>query len=587
MIFNPAVPYEVPHMILAAYLVTCFLVASVYAVGMLRGRRDRHHRLGLLIPLTVGCILAPIQFMVGDTAAREIAKDQPIKFAAMECVQHTHSDVTEYIGGRCTEDGIKGGIGIPGLDSWLVGFSTDTEVIGLDTVPAKDRPPANTLLHLAFDAMVGIGTALIGLGLWFGIAWWRRRDIPQTKWFLRAVAVSGVATILALGSRLDRDRGRSPALDRLRGDADRGRGDRRQRNLGHLQHRGRPLRGSGDRGDLDSALDGAPLARGGDPRRRGSLRAQRRGARRDRPDHRRIGVSTADAVAGVLWVGATLYAVFGGADFGAGFWSLFAGSGERGERVRALIDWAIGPVWESNHVWLIFVLVVLWTAFSAAFAAVFSTLFIPLSLAALGIVLRGAGFAFHRLAPSARERGVSQALFGVSSLLTPFFMGTVVGAIASGRVPLGNAEGDPVTSWLNGVSLLTGALFVATSVYLAAVFLVSDSRQGRRRRARALLHGARPRRRSCGRCSRGGRDLRLPRRRPLHLRRPGRRGAAPGDPLGRLRPRSAGAAPPWRAPRCSRARGGGGGRGDLGLGRGTVSLPASGEADDLRGCRRP
>ena len=91
VIFNPAVPYEVPHMILAAYLVTCFLVASVYAVGMLRGRRDRHHRLGLLIPLTVGCILAPIQFMVGDTAAREIAKDQPIKFAAMECVQHTHT----------------------------------------------------------------------------------------------------------------------------------------------------------------------------------------------------------------------------------------------------------------------------------------------------------------------------------------------------------------------------------------------------------------------------------------------------------------------------------------------------------------
>ena len=198
VIFNPAVPYEVPHMILAAYLVTCFLVASIYAVGMLRGRRDRHHRLGLLIPLTVGCILAPIQFMVGDTAARAIAEDQPIKFAAMECVQHTHRDVTEYIGGRCTDDGIKGGIGIPGLDSWLVGFSTDTEVIGLDTVPAKDRPPANTLLHLAFDSMVGVGSALIALGVWFGIAWWRKRDIPKTPWFLRAVAISGVATVLAM-----------------------------------------------------------------------------------------------------------------------------------------------------------------------------------------------------------------------------------------------------------------------------------------------------------------------------------------------------------------------------------------------------
>ena len=109
-------------------------------------------------------------------------------------------------------------------------------------------------------------------------------------------------------------------------------------------------------------------------------------------------MSKADAFAVVLWVGVTLYAVFGGADFGAGFWSLLAGSGERGRRARSLIDWAIGPVWEANHVWLIFILVVLWTAFSAAFAAIFSTLFIPLSLAALGIVLRGSGFAFQRVA---------------------------------------------------------------------------------------------------------------------------------------------------------------------------------------------
>jgi cytochrome d ubiquinol oxidase subunit I len=198
VIFNPATPYEVPHMILAAYLVTSFLVASVYAVGMLRGRRDRHHRLGLLIPLTVGAILAPIQFAVGDTAARSIADDQPVKFAAMECVQKTDRDVTEYLGGRCTSDGVKGGIGIPGLDSFLVGFSTDTKVTGLDSVPPDQRPPANTLLHWAFDAMVGIGTLLIGLGLWFGIVWWRRREIPRSRWFLRAVAVSGVATIVAL-----------------------------------------------------------------------------------------------------------------------------------------------------------------------------------------------------------------------------------------------------------------------------------------------------------------------------------------------------------------------------------------------------
>ena len=186
-------------------------------------------------------------------------------------------------------------------------------------------------------------------------------------------------------------------------------------------------------------------------------------------------MSTADAVAGVLWIGATLYAVFGGADFGAGLWSLLAGQGERGERARALVDWAIGPVWEANHVWLIFVLVVLATAFSVAFASIMSTLFIPLSLAALGIVLRGSGFAFHKLARQLRYRRLAERLFGFFSLLTPFFMGTVVGAIASGRVPLGNAAGDAVTSWLNGVSLLTGALFVATGAYLSAVFLISDA----------------------------------------------------------------------------------------------------------------
>jgi cytochrome d ubiquinol oxidase subunit I len=198
VIFNPAVPYEVPHMILAAYLVTGFLVASIYAVGMLRGRCDRYHRLGLLIPLTVASIVTPIQFAVGDTAARSVAKDQPVKFAAIECVQTTSTNVPEYLGGRCTADGIKGGIKIPGLDSFLVGFSTDTQVIGLDTVPPDDRPPANTMLHWAFDAMVGICTALIGLGLWLGVAWWRKRDIPRSRWFLRATALSGVASVVAL-----------------------------------------------------------------------------------------------------------------------------------------------------------------------------------------------------------------------------------------------------------------------------------------------------------------------------------------------------------------------------------------------------
>ena len=198
VLWNPATGYEVPHMILAAYMVVGFLVASIYAVGMLKGRRDRLHRLGLVIPLTIACIATPIQLFVGDTAAREVADHQPAKFAAMECIQETGTDQTEYLGGVCTEDGVKGAIGIPGLDSFLVGFSTNTRVIGLDSIPDNEKPPAHTMLHLAFDAMVGIGTALLALGAWFAFVWWRRREIPRTPWFLRAVAVSGAGAIVAL-----------------------------------------------------------------------------------------------------------------------------------------------------------------------------------------------------------------------------------------------------------------------------------------------------------------------------------------------------------------------------------------------------
>jgi cytochrome d ubiquinol oxidase subunit II len=139
-------------------------------------------------------------------------------------------------------------------------------------------------------------------------------------------------------------------------------------------------------------------------------------------------MSKADACAAILWAGVTLYAIFGGADYGAGLWDLLSGSGERADRVRTQIDRSIGPVWEANHVWLIFVLVVLWTAFSTAFSAIFTTLYIPLALAALGIVLRGSGFAFRHALPGPVERPASR-VFGVASVLTPFFMGTVVAAI--------------------------------------------------------------------------------------------------------------------------------------------------------------
>lgn len=183
-------------------------------------------------------------------------------------------------------------------------------------------------------------------------------------------------------------------------------------------------------------------------------------------------MSKADAVAAILTLGVTAYAVFGGADFGAGMWDLIA-RGERGERARAQIDHSIGPVWEANHVWLIFVLVVAWTAFPPAFSAVMSTLYIPLALAALGIVLRGSGFAFRHALPGPMH-GPATRVFGVSSVLTPFFLGTVVGAIASGQVPA-DGGGDPTSSWTGLLPLLTGALFAATASYLAAVFLVHDA----------------------------------------------------------------------------------------------------------------
>jgi cytochrome bd ubiquinol oxidase subunit II len=210
-------------------------------------------------------------------------------------------------------------------------------------------------------------------------------------------------------------------------------------------------------------------------------------------------MTRADVAAVILWIGATLYAVFGGADFGAGFWDLIAGDAERGERPRALIQRSLTPVWEANHVWLIFILVVLWTAFPEAFGAVMSTLYVPLALAALGIVLRGGGFAFRKSVRRLEYRRAMGALFALSSVLTPFFMGTVVGAIAAGNVPAAG-NGAAFSSWLQPLPLLTGALFVASGAYLAAVYLVSDAARAgapdlesyfaRRALAAALVAGA-------------------------------------------------------------------------------------------------
>jgi cytochrome d ubiquinol oxidase subunit II len=184
-----------------------------------------------------------------------------------------------------------------------------------------------------------------------------------------------------------------------------------------------------------------------------------------------------DVVAVILMLGITAYALFGGADFGAGFWDLTAGGAKRGATPRSVISHSIGPVWEANHVWLIFCLVVLWTAFPEAFASIMLTLFVPLSIAALGIVFRGSAFAFRKEVTRTSSQRNFGAAFAISSVIVPFCMGAVAGAIASGRVPAGGKAGDPVSSWLNPTSILGGVLAVTVCAYLAAVYLVWDARR--------------------------------------------------------------------------------------------------------------
>ncbi|MFF4897879.1 cytochrome d ubiquinol oxidase subunit II [Streptomyces sp. NPDC001068] len=202
-----------------------------------------------------------------------------------------------------------------------------------------------------------------------------------------------------------------------------------------------------------------------------------------------------DLVAVLLFVGVVAYGLLGGADFGAGFWDLTGGGAVRGRAPRHLIDASLSPVWEANHTWLIYCLVMLWSGFPAAFTAITTTLYIPLGAAALGVVLRGAGFAFRHASMRTPEQRAFGAAFALASVLTPFCFGAIAGGIASGRVPA-DGGGAPVGSWLNPTSVLGGVLAVLVCAYLAAVYLfVVAARAGDERlehyfRDRALLSGA-------------------------------------------------------------------------------------------------
>jgi len=198
-IFNPAVKYEFPHMLAAAYMTAGFLVAGVYAMARLRGSWDRYHRLAFAIPFTVAAIVAPLQMLIGDTVARTVFQEMPIKFAAIEIVWTTAPDQPEIILGRLNQDTgvVEGGLPIPGMASYLSGFSTSTVITGLSTVPRENQPPAN-IVHWAWDGMVFGGSALAALAAWYLLYWIIKRRLPGTHWFYRGAAVAGVLSVFCV-----------------------------------------------------------------------------------------------------------------------------------------------------------------------------------------------------------------------------------------------------------------------------------------------------------------------------------------------------------------------------------------------------
>jgi cytochrome bd ubiquinol oxidase subunit I len=198
--FNKALPLELTHFLLAAYMAATFTVASVYVVGWLRGRRDRYHKLGILIPFTIGAVLAPIQFSVGDSIARWVYNNQPAKFAAIEIVTKSGTNQAEYLFGTYDHatNTVRGGLKIPGLDSFLAGGSRSTFVEGLGSISKQNRASNGTFAHWAFDIMVLIGTLLVLLAVYYAIAYWKRRGVPRGRIFLWVAAAAGLLSYVAI-----------------------------------------------------------------------------------------------------------------------------------------------------------------------------------------------------------------------------------------------------------------------------------------------------------------------------------------------------------------------------------------------------
>ena len=450
---------------------------------------------------------------------------------------------------------VRWGITVPYALSILAKHDPTATITGLDSVPAADRPPVN-VVRFAFQAMAGIGTALGALAVVFLYCWWRRRRVPDSPWFMRAVILAGPLSLVALiGGWVATETGRQPWI------------------VYETMRTSDAVTASDDLEIAFAVLVVVYLLLG-----RG-VRVDGAAAHRQARARAGAGLMLPEICVGLVVLGITAYAVLGGADFGAGFWDLTAGGDARGGRVRGMIQRSMSPVWEANHVWLIFVLVITWTAFPVAFGSIFSTLSLPLFLAALGIISRGAAFALRGQAATMREARTLGAVFALSSVLVPFFLGAALGGIASGRVPVGNAAGDLIDSWLNPTSIAIGALGVLTGAYLAAVYLAADSVRAEQPdlaaafRARALGAGLAHRRGGDRQPAR--RALRrAPAVRRAHVRRRAGRGARVG--ARRRRDARARGYPPLRRRALHGGRRRGGGHGRLGARAGPV--PAAGRA---------
>ena len=474
VIFNDAMPLHALHMIVAAYVVGGFMVASVYAVGLLRGRRDRYHRLGFGIAFSVAAVATPIQMGVGDSLARWVYNNQPTKFAAIELVPDTSSDVPETLLGRLNADGtVSGGIRIPGLASWLSDPSTGTATVieGLDEVPASERPTDAqvNVVHLAWDVMVGLGTLLFLVSLYYGANWAIRRRLPDGRWFLRVASACGVLSVITMEAGwVVTEVGRQPWIvyghmkveDAATGNTGvwitfvgvvclyvalavttvlvlRGM-SRRYRADAEFHDRRLAVRsaGAGESASDEHRRRRRPAPRG---RRLLDLRGRRLRCRHLGPARRRRRPRRAPAV---------------------------------GDRTRHRTGLGGQPRLADLH------------------------LRRPVDVVPDGIRVDHAhavraprsGGVRHRAARGRASRSARRSSGRGSAApsepgsrsgrsLVPFCFGAIAGAIATGRVPAGGEAGDPVDSWINPTSLLGGVLAVVVVAYLAAVYLIFDARR--------------------------------------------------------------------------------------------------------------